>query len=391
MTTKQKVSAPYLPQTDKAFRNAKICMPTWRNFKRVAFQGGLYEAQDVLLELDDVDLICLEPMEGFRLKERYQRRLLWKDVTKRLAFVNPGLRPIRLEREYELFIAVCQNMWDLLYINAIKGWKDSCRTSICWIDEIWAGGVSAYRYWFPMLRKFDHVVLGLSGSVTAVEDAIKRPCHYVPGAVDAIRFSPYPNPPGRVIDLYSIGRKWDGVHQALLNMAAKKDIFYVYDTAVDAGDMQLVDHRQHRNLLANTAKRSRFFMVGPAKMGVPEDTHGQLEVGYRYFEGSAAGAVMIGQAPDCDSFRELFGWPNAVIEIKTDGSDVAEVLSSMSAQPEQLRDISRRNAREALLRHDWVYRWKQILNIARLQPTSAMEAREKRLKQLAKMAGNDIQ
>jgi hypothetical protein len=174
-------------------------------------------------------------------------------------------------------------------------------------------------------------------------------------------------------------------------MAAKKDIFYIYDTAVDAGDMQLADHRQHRNLLANTAKRSRFFMVGPAKMGVPEDTHGQLEVGYRYFEGSAAGAVMIGQAPDCDSFRELFGWPNAVIEIKADGSDVAEVLSSMSAQPEQLHNISRRNAREALLRHDWVYRWKQILNIAGLQPTSAMEAREKRLKQLAEMAGNGIQ
>jgi hypothetical protein len=49
--------------------------------------------------------------------------------------------------------------------------------------------------------------------------------------------------------------------------------------------------------------------------------------------------------------------------------------------------MSRRNAAEALLRHDWVYRWKQILEIAGLKPTMAMEARERRLLELAEMAG----
>ena len=95
---------------------------------------------------------------------------------------------------------------------------------------------------------------------------------------------------------------------------------------------------------------------------------------------------MLGQAPDCDSFHEMFGWPDAVIDIKTDGSDTADVLSSLSAQPERLREISRRNAMEALLRHDWVYRWKQILDIAGLKPAPAMEARERRLQQLAEQA-----
>jgi hypothetical protein len=51
-------------------------------------------------------------------------------------------------------------------------------------------------------------------------------------------------------------------------------------------------------------------------------------------------------------------------------------------------EISRRNAKEALLHHDWVYRWKQILNIAGLKPTPKLEVREKRLKQMAEQIGN---
>ena len=77
---------------------------------------------------------------------------------------------------------------------------------------------------------------------------------------------------------------------------------------------------------------------------------------------------MIGQVPKCDAFQATFDWPDAVIEIRTDGSDVAEVLSGLAAQPERLRDISRRNSMQALLRHDWAYRWKKILGIAGLRP-----------------------
>ena len=95
---------------------------------------------------------------------------------------------------------------------------------------------------------------------------------------------------------------------------------------------------------------------------------------------------MIGQVPDCRSFRERFDWPDAVIEIKPDGSNVVERLAELSAQPERLRAISRRNAAEALRRHDWVYRWKQIFETAGVAPSPGMSARERHLKDLARMA-----
>ena len=214
------------PQNNTAERKARICMATWRDFNKAAFRCGLYEAEDVLMEVDDVDLISLEPGRMFRVKEFWQRRLLWHDVTKKLIYVNPGLRPVRLEGEYDLFVAVCQGWADLLYLNAVKGWKDHCRTSVCYIDELWALDIPNYRYWLHRLREFDHVILGLAGSIAAVEKEIGRSCHYVPGGVDALRFSPYPEPPERVIDVYSIGRRWEGVHQRLLQLASEGKIFY---------------------------------------------------------------------------------------------------------------------------------------------------------------------
>ena len=96
---------------------------------------------------------------------------------------------------------------------------------------------------------------------------------------------------------------------------------------------------------------------------------------------------MIGQAARCESFDRFFNWTDAVIEIQPDGSDVLDVLSRLATEPERLEAMSRRNAAEALLRHDWVYRWKQILEIVGLKPTMAMGARESRLLELAEMAG----
>jgi hypothetical protein len=101
--------------------------------------------------------------------------------------------------------------------------------------------------------------------------------------------------------------------------------------------------------------------------------------------------VLVGQAPDCEAFRRHFDWPHAVIEIQPDGSDVAEVISRLSAEPERLREISCRNAEESLRRHDWVYRWKEILSIAGRKPTPAMEAREKQLAELAELAREKVQ
>ncbi len=294
---------------------------------------------------------------------------------------------MRLTRDYDVFLLVCHFLEDAWYANAIQGWRDRCRTSICVICEVWPQTVETQRNWLPVLSEFDHVVVGFSGAGAgkALGDALGRPCHEIDPAVDAIRFSPLPMPPPRVIDVYSVGRRWEGIHRRLLS-ATNEPMFYMYNTVDKTAETAAIDHIEHRMLYANLIKRSRFFVVAPAKMDRPEETRGQPALGYRYFEGAAAGAVLIGQAPDSEAFRRHFDWPDAVVDVRRDGSDAIEVMSKLTADPARLRAISWRNVEEALRRHDWVYRWREVLALADVKPRPQMEAREVRLAALADLA-----
>jgi hypothetical protein len=367
----------------------RVCMPTWRHFGRAAFQTTAYEAQDVLAETCDVDLIGLEPATGFGTRETWMRRLVWKDISDTLIFMNPGLRPVRLAKEYDLFIVYCQHNKELLYINGIKDWKARCRTSVCVLDEIWSGEIPQLKRYLRALDRFDHVIVGFEGSVRALSKAIGRPCHFVPPAVDALRFTPYPSPVPRVIDVYSLGRRQEAVHRQLVRIAAERGLFYLYDT-LEGGGSAVRDYREHRGLFASIAKRSRAFMVAPAKADRPDETYGQVEVPNRYYEGAAAGAVLLGQRPECEYFGRLFDWPDAVVEVRPDGSDTVDVISALLAEPDRLREISRRNAEEAVRRHDWVHRWMEIFALTGCGPTPGMNAREARLRELADLAQRDL-
>src|SRR5271170_2342892 len=94
----------------------RICMPTWRNFTRRPYRCGSYEAQDVLVEIDDVDLVHLDITWAAMFDERWLRVPLYHDVSRKLSFVNPGLKKVRLRQDYDVFIAHCSHFWDLPYI-----------------------------------------------------------------------------------------------------------------------------------------------------------------------------------------------------------------------------------------------------------------------------------
>ena len=363
-------------------------MPTWRNFKKNAHRCGLYEAQDVLVEIDDVDLIRLDTSWGAWLNEYWLRTPLYYDRFSKLIFTNPGLRKVRLRKNYEVFIAVCASFLDLPYINAVERWRDHCKIGVCWLDELWVAGIPNYKYWLPALTQFDYVFLGTRGTVSALSHAANRTCYWLPGGVDALRFSSFPDPAARVVDVYSIGRRYEGIHQEMLKAAERGEIFYVYDTHAGGGLTEVYDYRQHRELFASMVKRSRYFTVAAAKADERGETAGQVEIGHRYFEGTAAGAVMIGEAPDCDAYRELFGWPEAVIPIQPDGCDTTAVLQELGSSPERMAAISKRNTKEALLRHDWLHRWSEMFRIAGIEQSPRKAAREQRLKDLADLSTN---
>jgi len=360
---------------------ARVLMPTWRRFSAPAFRGGLFEAQDVFTEIDEVDLLCIEAGPTWQSRERWLRQFLWRDISRRLIYVNPGLQPVSLQQDYELLVVLCQQWYELLYLNAVQGWRDRCKTAICWLDEVYTADLQGSRYWLKALNQFDHILVPYKRTAEALQRLIDRPCHYIPRAVDTLRFSPFPSCPNRVIDVLSVGKRLPGIHAALLDMAKDDGLFYLHDTFTEGGNLLMQDVAQHRTMFANMIKRSRFFMVAPGKVLDFHETQGQMEIGMRYYEGAAAGAVLLGQPPVGDTFQDLFDWPQAVVSVQTDGSDIAKIIRGLRAQPELLDEISARNVFHAVGRHDWLYRWQSILKFSGLSQSQLqrLHARQARL------------
>lgn len=288
--------------------------------------------------------------------------------------------------EYDLFFAVCANLWDFRYVAFSESLQAKCRRAVCLISEFWPQQIDELLPHLDVVRRFDYLFCNIESSVEPIEKMTQRPCHFLPGGVDAVRFCPYPGRPRRGVDFYSIGRRPDAVHRVLSGLAEQQGKFYIHDTMSDFG---VIDPKDHRCLLANLIKRSRYFLAYPAKFDAPSETLGQQEIGFRFFEGAAGGAVMLGQAPRCASFGNYFDWPDPVISTELDGTQLAGLVADLDAQPARLAQIRRESMAGSLLRHDWVYRWRQILEAIDFPCLQGAIEREGRLATLAEMVRAD--
>lgn len=133
---------------------------------------------------------------------------------------------------------------------------------------------------------------------------------------------------------------------------------------------------------------SRYFMVYPSKFDAPEQTRGQVEFGFRYFEGAAAGTVLIGQIPDSDEFNSSFAWHDAVIALPDEPDALYQLLDQLEADSKRVEAIRKRNIRECLLRHDWSNRWQKLISLVDLEPTREMVYREHALRARADLFRN---
>jgi hypothetical protein len=213
----------------------------------------------------------------------------------------------------------------------------------------------------------------------------------VPCGVDALQFSPHPAWPLRNIDVCGIGRRSAITHEALLRAARERGLFYYYDTIRSSGvaaaglqsTFRVSSPAEHRLLYSNLLKRSRYFVANCARANEPTVTKGHDEIAARFFEGAAAGAVMLGEPPRTQVFHELFDWPDAVIPAPFDAPRIGDLIAELDRDPERMARIRRDAVRNALLRHDWAYRLRTILSDAGVSLPASLLEREARLRATA--------
>jgi hypothetical protein len=374
--------------------NGSVLVLSMRSLAKLVASCILYEFEDVILELTGGDCVEVGNDNSLQFSRRAYKLLRLASLSPRLArTLAPPPSAIELQRDYELFFPVFNHPHELYALAAVPNWRKRCRVAACFIDEVWAHLLPGYL--LELLQQFDHVFIGTLHCVEEVGRIVGRPCSYLPLAANVLRFSPWPDPPVRVIEVCNIGRRSAVTHQALLQLARARKMFYFYDT-VSSGtfnDKQrtfhVENHREHRFLLAQLLQRSRYYIANRARINEPQYTGNREEIPGRYYEGAAAGAVLLGEAPATPEFVRQFDWPDAVIHLPFDSPDIEDILTQLHRDPERLEQISRRNVHFAAHRHDWVYRLQTVLATLGLPPTPAMQQREKHLKLVADFAMQD--
>jgi hypothetical protein len=363
------------------------------SMRRVADLVGyvpLYEFEDVIVELLGADLACVLNLERMETTRKLFRLAGVLTHSRTIAdFVRRRGPSLPLAKRYDLFLAVFNHPHELFALNSLTDWRERSRFAACYLCEAWDGRLPPYL--IGLLRDFDHVFVGVNASVEMVSRMCGRPCSYVPMAVDALGFCPYPAQAQRFIDVCGIGRRSPTTHASLIDLAEKKGLFYYYDTLQTRAPpgstanitFRVGNPREHRMLLANLLKRSRYFIANRAWADQPALTRGKDEIAVRFYEGAGSGAVMLGEPPDSEDFRSQFDWEDSVVRTPFHAPGIADTIAELEADTERVSRIRKNSVVNCLLRHDWVHRLRRILAIAEVAPTQRLLARESRLTRMA--------
>jgi hypothetical protein len=353
-----------------------------RNAESRKWHAFQYEFEDVAAAVDDVAVLA--PPERPTGRLRYVANRASRATGHIERYTEPSVRPVRITRDYDVFFTMFSFVSDIPHLHALRDMRERCAKATCFIVELFTHQIEEARPYLELLRRFefDRVFLFNPAPKAAVEEIVGCPVEFLPLGVDALRFTPYPDPPPRCVDLYQFGRRSTVTHAAALEMARRDGAFYLYDTIFN---VPLPDYLAHREMIAETMKRSRYFFAYRAGEDL-ERVRADDAISARYFEAIAGGPVLLGSAPSSPEWSQCFDWPDVVIDIPYEAHDLREIVADLDAQPERLARARTNNIVNTLRRHDNVYRWARILESVGLAPSPGMTARMERLEALAFMA-----
>jgi glycosyltransferase involved in cell wall biosynthesis len=259
----------------------------------------------------------------------------------------------------------------------MKDWRRKSRYAICWLHELWVAEIPRLRGLLRVLEQFDLVLCPLYYTAEKLREELKSPdVMYLPPGVDTLGFAPVMEPSVRPIDITNLGAIADATHKSMLEYVKQIDGFYFFDS--EKGRREARSPSEHRFRYANILKRSKYFLCHLAKI-TSQETGGQLEFGLRYFEGLAAGCIVLGSRRSTPAFDTFLGWEDSVIEMPVECPNASEFLRSLDREAGRLREISARNVRRSLECNDYAHRWRTIVDRLGLSEGYYMSPREEQV------------
>jgi len=354
----------------------RVLIYSQRGLSRHVSRCPGYEFEDLIAaELETADILAPGASKASPLLMKARGSLARR--TRLYRALPSGLQLSGLGEGYDLLFAYVGLPRDLVTLDAFD-LRRRAGAAVVWLQELAAADVAGYGPGLDVLNAFDHVICGLAETVPALAARLDVPVHYACWGLDALAFSPWPDPPERAIWFYNLSNVSQVTHEALLAHAKTSGAFYDFPTEVGVHTAR--DAAEHRWRYADRLRRSRYFYAGTAR--VRSRAHAgwkrgaaQAEFGSRYVEALAAGAILLGDRVPTPEFEASLGWEDAVIPVPYECPDIVDILAGLDADPARLAAARRRNVAEVLARHDCLHRWEQVLDLAGLPPSPGMARR----------------
>src|SRR5262245_1876983 len=196
-----------------AHRDGSVLILSMRGMADLVGYCALYEFEDATVDLMDADLAMPARLWHVEFSRRIYKVTRYAMGSSRLAAAVTPRGSLRLDQDYELFLAVFNHPHELFALNEVHDWRRHARFAACYLCEAWEAQLPTYL--IELLRGFDHIFVGVNSSVEAVARLCGRPVSYLPMGVDTLRFLPRSNET-RSIDVCGIGRRSERTHAAVL-------------------------------------------------------------------------------------------------------------------------------------------------------------------------------
>lgn len=326
---------------EQGLRHIRVLIPTSRDVYRLVSYGMVVDFEDAVASASDVDLVPV-PL--------HSRRAQVEGLLRR----RP-LRPVAAPRShYDVCLLVAMAPYWVPSLRYIRDLRRSADRIVVYLFDSWLSDLPALRE-DRVWSLVDDLFVSFHHSLGSYSQQLDCRVHYLPQAIDERWFHLYGG--DHAIDVLSVGRRLPIVHQRLLEIARRRDLFYYYQTHQLPMAIDLRESQELTGRLCGSAPVHVSWSVDETN---PDRTDEGAAITARWFESAASGAAVIGGAPRTEEFGRLFPYPGFVHEIDPAAPEETEsVLDAVLADPRE--EERRALAEHVRCMHTWSVRWRQIV------------------------------
>lgn len=343
----------------------------------VPYLSAIAEIEDTLVDMLGADLVSLQPAGG-----RWADTVRERQRLRKLAGRWTATRPLQLDtvqRHHDVGVVIVNNLHQLGMLEALPHWRTYADRWVVFITEIWPSFVdSSLATLQRVVPCFDHVFTTMRWTVERLSAISGVPWTFVPHPVDVLHV-PFYTDDHRNIDVANFGRRGEVQHATLAAWCERTDRFYQYDTGMPI----ITDHRQHRAHYVEQCARSKVFVSNFARFDQRDLHGGNVEFGLRYFEGLAAGTIMLGEHPAPERVREVIGDAPGIFDFAADATEMPAELLDLLADTAACDRVHAAHRALALRRHDVAHWWSSVVDTTGLPPAAGHHERLQRLEAAA--------